>query len=74
MSFELADDLKSTNIIVLGIISFYNYRDSGRWGAFVLWCFASALSVFASFGLLTVQTMKDGPHGMNDIVGLYVCR
>jgi hypothetical protein len=55
----------------VGIISYYDYRDSARWAAFAIWWIAVALTLFVSFGLLIVQMMKQEPHSIEDVAGLY---
>lgn len=66
----IADNIKSMNILVLGIISFYNYRNSAQWAAYVLWLLAMAISLVVTFGLLTLQTTEEEPHGMEDLAGV----
>ncbi|TKA40487.1 hypothetical protein B0A49_13802, partial [Cryomyces minteri] len=58
--------------IIVGIVSFYDYRTSARWVAFAFYWVAVALTLLVSFGLLTLQTLSQKQHSISDVAGLWL--
>ncbi|EON67093.1 hypothetical protein W97_06346 [Coniosporium apollinis CBS 100218] len=58
--------------IIIGIVSYYNYRPSAMWVAFGLWWVALALTLLVSIGLLIVQVSGQPQHSITDVAGLWL--
>lgn len=62
----------SLNTIIIGIVSYYDYRSSARYAAFVVWCIALVLTMFVSLALLTVQSMRIPEQSISDVAGIWL--
>ena len=62
----------SINTIIIGIVSYYDYRNSARWAAFAIWCISVVLSTAVGVGLVTIQTMRTPESGVSDVAGIWL--
>lgn len=63
---------QALNTIIVGLVSYYNYRDSAVWAAFVLYWISIVLTLAVGFGLLIIQMTKQEEHSISDVAGLFV--
>ncbi|KAK3081495.1 hypothetical protein LTS18_006063 [Coniosporium uncinatum] len=57
---------------LVGIISYYGYRDGAVWVAFAFYWVAVATTILCTFGLLIVQIMKQKQHSMEEVAGVWL--
>lgn len=55
------------NSLVMGIITYYDYRESAMWVAYAMWWFAVALTLAISLGAIFVMFAKQEKHDLEKI-------
>lgn len=63
---------QALDTIIVGLVTYYNYRDSAMWAAFVLYWISVVLTLAVDFGLLIIQMTKQEEHSISDVAGLCV--
>lgn len=61
----------SWNIILQGIVSYYDYRSSAVWAVFGLYWVALAGSLLVTVGIIIVQMIRANKQELNDVAGVW---
>ncbi|SLM36034.1 Voltage-dependent anion channel [Lasallia pustulata] len=60
------------NTIIMGIISYYNYRESAMWVAYGMWWFSVALTLAVSLVAVFVMFVKQEKHELEEITAVWL--
>lgn len=62
----------SINSIMIGIVSYYDYRASGVWAAFVVWWIGLFFGLCVTIGVVIIQMIRAAEQELSDVAGVWV--